>query len=144
MYFLHSGTSFLYSYSVLKALTGSLLLAILAGISPAIIVRNILIKTNIIPACQGKKASTFTPVTDIIILLIGIVSNTVTPIPISPDTKPVMKVSALNTLEISFLDAPIALKIPISFVLSNTEIYVIIPIIIDETINDIATNAINT
>ena len=44
----------------------------------------------------------------------------------------------------SFLDAPIALNIPISFVLSNTEIYVIIPIIIDDTINDIATNAINT
>ena len=98
-------------YSVLKAFTGSLLLAILDGINPAIIVRNILINTNIIPACQGKNASTLTPVTDIIILLIGIVRSIVTPIPINPDTKPVIKVSALNTLEISLFEAPIALKI---------------------------------
>ena len=54
-----------------------------------------------------------------------------------------MNVSALNTLEISFFDAPIALNIPISFVLSNTEMYVIIPIIIDDTTSDMLTNAIN-
>ena len=77
-------------------------------------------------------------------LFIGNVNNTVIPIPIRPDINPTIKVSALNTLEISFLDAPMALNIPISFVLSNTEIYVIIPIIIDDTIKDIATNAINT
>ena len=66
------------------------------------------------------------------------------PTPIIPDIKPIMNVSALNTLEISFFDAPIALNIPISFVLSNTEMYVIIPIIIDDTISEIATNAIRT
>ena len=42
------------------------------------------------------------------------------------------------------LDAPIALKIPISFVLSYTEMYVIIPIIIEDTTKEIDTNAINT
>mgnify|MGYP006990144687 FL=1 len=45
-------------------------------------------------------------------------------------TNPTINVSALNTLDMSFFDAPIALSIPISFVLSNTDIYVIIPIII--------------
>lgn len=39
-----------------------------------------------------------------------------------PETKPTMSVSALNTLEISLFDAPIARRIPISFVLSRTEI----------------------
>ena len=43
-------------------------------------------------------------------------------IPTSPASKPIIIVSALNTLEISFLDAPTARKIPISFVLSRTEI----------------------
>ena len=62
----------------------------------------------------------------------------VIPIPNNPAINPTINVSALNTLEISFLDAPIALNIPISFVLSSTDIYVIIPIIIDETINDLS------
>ena len=44
----------------------------------------------------------------------------------------------------SFLEAPILRKIPISLVLSSTDIYVIIPIIIDETTKEIPTNAINT
>ena len=115
-------TSYINFYSVLNAFTGSLLLAIFDGINPAIIVRNILISTRIIPATHGKKALTFTPVTDFIILFIGIVRSTVTPIPISPAINPVINVSALNTLYISFLDAPIALNIPISLVLSNTDI----------------------
>ena len=55
-----------------------------------------------------------------------------------------MTVAALNILETSFLEAPILLNTPISLVLSSTEMYVIIPIIIEETISDIATNAINT
>ncbi len=55
-----------------------------------------------------------------------------------------MNVSALNNCEIFFFDAPSARRIPISFVLSITEIYVMIPIIIDETIRDTATNAIST
>ena len=62
----------------------------------------------------------------------------------SPEKRPMINVSALNTLEISFFEAPMLRRIPISFVLSRTEIYVIIPIMIDETINDIATNAMST
>ena len=131
-------------YSVLSASTGSFLLAILAGINPEITVSIILINTNIAPALGGTMAFTDTPAKLYIKLFIGIVNNIVIPIPIIPDIKPIIKVSALNTLDISFLDAPIALSIPISFVLSSTEMYVIIPIIIDETISEIATNAINT
>ena len=131
-------------YSVLRASTGSFLLAILAGISPAIIISIMLISTSITPPIGGSATFTATPVILQIKLFIGNVSNIVIPIPNSPAIKPTINVSALNTLEISFLDAPIALNIPISFVLSSTDIYVIIPIIIDETINDIATKAINT
>ena len=106
------------------------MLAIFAGISPAIIVNNILIITKIIPALNGTVVVTVTPVRLYIILFIGNVNKTVIPIPNSPDINPIINVSALNTLDISFLDAPIALNIPISFVLSSTDIYVIIPIII--------------
>jgi len=42
--------------------------------------------------------------------------------PRAPLHTPIIKVSALNTLVISFFLAPNALNIPISFVLSNTEI----------------------
>ena len=55
---------------------------------------------------------------------------TVIMIPIRPAQKPTIRVSALNTRETSFLDAPIARRIPISFVLSSTEIFVIIPILV--------------
>ena len=50
-----------YVYSVLSASTGSFLLAILAGISPANIVNNILIITNTTPATGGTIAVTVTP-----------------------------------------------------------------------------------
>ena len=40
----------------------------------------------------------------------GIISSRVTPIPKAPDTKPTIRVSALNTLEISLFEAPIALS----------------------------------
>ena len=44
----------------------------------------------------------------------------VIPIPKTPDSNPIINVSALKTFEILFLEAPIALKIPISFFLSKT------------------------
>ena len=75
--------------------------------------------------------------------IIGI-NEYVIPIPNSPDNKPIINVSALNIEDMLCLDAPIALKIPISFVLSYTEMYVIIPIIIEDTTKEIDTNAINT
>ena len=71
-------------------------------------------------------------------------SRSVIAIPRTPAARPTINVSALNTLEISLFDAPIERSMPISFVLSITEIYVIIPIIIDETMSEIATNAIRT
>jgi len=92
------------------------LLAILAGINPAIIVRAILIATKIPPAATGNVAATpLTPESAAIKLLIGMHKRTVIPIPSAPATNPTISVSALNTLEISFLDAPILRKIPISF-----------------------------
>ena len=71
-------------------------------------------------------------------------SNSENSIPIKPEEKPIISVSALKTLEISFFDAPIERSTPISLVRSSTEIYVIIPIISDDTMSEIDTNAINT
>ncbi len=53
----------IYFYSVLNAITGSFLLAIFAGIKPAIIVKNMLIRTNTTPALNGTAVTTLTPVT---------------------------------------------------------------------------------
>ena len=64
--------------------------------------------------------------------------------PITPAVKPIMIVSALNTLETSIFLAPILLKIPISFVRSITDTYVIIPIIIELTTSETPAKAINT
>ena len=76
--------------------------------------------------------------------LIGIFKINVITIPIIPEVKPMIKVSALNTREISRLEAPMARKIPISLVRSRTEIYVMIPIMILETINETLTKPIKT
>lgn len=131
-------------YSVLNASTGSFLEAIFEGIRPEIRVSTILITTRIIAPSAGSLATSGREVRWEITALMGIVSSIVEPIPNAPETNPTIRVSALNTLEISFFDAPIARRIPISLVLSRTEIYVIIPIIIDETTSEIATNAIRT
>ena len=64
--------------------------------------------------------------------------------PNTPLINPIMNVSALNTRVISFLLAPMERKIPISFVRSNTEIYVMIPIMILDTMSDTDTKAIKT
>ena len=85
-----------------------------------------------------------TPANCLMAIFAGMHINNVTPIPISPAVNPIISVSALNTLDMSFFDAPIALSIPISFTLSSTDMYVIIPIIIDDTISDTLTNAIST
>ena len=115
-----------------------------AGISPAINVRNILIIIRITPPATGSCATFEISVRCLITALAGIHNSSVTTIPSAPETKPSISVYALNILETSFLEAPILLNTPISLVLSSTEMYVIIPIIIEETISDIATNAINT
>ena len=68
------------------------------------------------------------PASALKIILIGIVSSSVTSIPRTPEIKPIIRVSAVNTRLISFLLAPTLLRIPISLILSSTEMYVIIPI----------------
>ncbi len=78
------------------------LLAIFDGINPAIIVSTILIITNIIAPPNGRLAIPDTPAIAFIIAFIGIVRIRVINIPKSPAAKPIINVSALNTLDISF------------------------------------------
>ena len=131
-------------YSLRNANTGSSLAAFLDGIMPPIRVNTILNIIKIIPAISGNDAAIFAPFAmDAIILLVGISNNKVIPIPITPARVPIIIVSALNTCATLRLEAPIALKIPISFLRSNTLIYVIIPIIIEETISDIIENRLS-
>ena len=59
-------------YSVLRAVTGSFLAAILAGINPAIKVRNILINTKMTPPFTGSAASPQISVMAATIALMGI------------------------------------------------------------------------
>ena len=75
-------------------------------------------------------------------LLIGIANPIATRTPIAPEANPISPASAIKIRVISFLRAPIARKIPISFVLSTTDTYVRIPIIIDDTISEIPANAV--
>ena len=56
------------------------------------------------------------------IRFIGIFNSTVISTPITPDVRPTIIVSELNTRDISFFDAPIERRIPISLVRSRTEI----------------------
>ena len=67
-----------------------------------------------------------------------------TPMPIRPAQRPMIKVSALNTWEMFPLEAPMARRIPISFCLSRTLIYVITPIIMDDTTSEMETKAMST
>ena len=83
---------------------------------------NVLITISIIAPIIGNSAVTITPVTFLIITFIRRFNTQVISIPIAPLVNPTINVSALNTLDISFLLAPIALNIPISLVLYNTEI----------------------
>lgn len=117
-----------YYYSLLKAATGSFFAAFLAGISPAVTVIAILKIIRITAELTGNDALTSTsPVSLPITELTGIVNNIDTTIPSTPDNNPMRKVSALNTCEILAFEAPMALNMPITFVLSITEICVIIP-----------------
>ena len=92
----------------------------------------------------GNLAICETPVIFSTTMQIGIFNTKVIRIPNTPLINPIMNVSALNTRVISFLLAPIDRKIPISFVRSNTEIYVMIPIMMLDTMSDTDTKAIKT
>ena len=78
--------------------------------------------TSASPPFQGSDETPGTLIYFSITILIGILISMVTPIPIIPENRPIINVSALNTREISFFEAPILRKIPISFVRSNTDI----------------------
>ena len=65
-------------------------------------------------------------------------------IPRRPETIPRMNVSASKTRVISFFLAPSAFRIPISFVRSRTDVYVIMAIMIRLTIRFVPANAIRT
>ena len=84
--------------------------------------------SDFILSCDNNKAC--------MIALPGINNKHAVPTPINPEQRPIINVSAVNTCDTLRLLAPIARSIPISFVLSRTEIYVIIPIIIEETTNE--------
>ena len=108
-------------YSVLSAATGSLFAATFAGISPAMRVSSILMITSITPPCHGNAQIPEISASCSMIIFIGMDSSSVTPMPIAPAAKPTISVSALNTREMSRLDAPIARSMPISFVRSSTD-----------------------
>src|SRR3954470_15038271 len=76
--------------------------------------------------------------------LIGISNKIERPTPMIPAVNPMIIVSALNTLEMSFLRAPTLRRIPISLVRSMTETYVMMPIIIVETKREIAAKPVST
>ena len=92
----------------------------------------------------GNLAICETPVIFSTTRLIGTFNTSVINMPNTPLINPIRNVSALNTRVISFLLAPIERKIPISFVRSNTEIYVMIPIMMLDTMSDTDTKAIKT
>ena len=88
-------------YSVLNATTGSFFPAVLEGMKPAISVNSTDMMISVIAALNGSTAVMFGfPVTEWIILFIGMISSNVAPIPISPDSRPMMNVSALKIEDI--------------------------------------------
>ena len=107
------------NYSDLSATTGSFFAALLEGIIPEISVRSTLIVMSIKAAGIGSTALRFViSVSALITALIGNVASHDTMTPRSPDEKPISIVSALNILLTFLFDAPIARRIPISFVRS--------------------------
>ena len=118
-------------------MTGSCLAAALEGNTPPIKVSTTLNTISIKALDTGKYALTsVVPNKACMIALPGINNKHAVPTPINPEQRPIINVSAVNTCDTLRLLAPIARSIPISFVLSRTEIYVIIPIIIEETTNE--------
>lgn len=132
-------------YSDLRATTGSFLEAIPDGMRPAMKVRKTLIRISIIAPPSGRTAlRAAILVRWIRIAFIGISRIRLVTIPMTPAQSPTITVSALKILEMSFLEAPIARSIPISLVRSSTEMYVITPIMMEDTISEIATKAMST
>lgn len=109
-------------YSDLNAATGSLFAAFLDGNKPASSVSAI--ERTMSPAAAVIGSDALISLDDNtwwMILLPGISRIRAVTIPMIPANAPVMNVSALKTSVMLCLLAPSALKIPISFLLSSTE-----------------------
>ena len=77
--------------------------------------------TRIAPATGGSMAMSGTSRSPYTMALTGMHTSATTPTPIRPAVRPSMMVSALNTREMSPLLAPMARRMPISFLRSSTE-----------------------
>ena len=131
-------------YSLRSDSTGSFFAAMREGMRPAKTVRTIEMRIRIRAASHGNCATPSTLVVCATIALIGKVARSVMAIPSTPEINPSMAVSAVKMRRMSFFEAPIARRIPISFVRSRTEMYVIIAIIIDDTMSEMATKPTST
>ena len=76
--------------------------------------------------------------------LMGKVMSAESPTPRSPAKSPSRTVSALKTAEMLPLDAPSARRMPISLVRSSTEMWVMMPIMMAETMSETETKAMST
>lgn len=103
-------------------MTGSFLEAILAGMRPAMKVRSMLMAMRIIAPAVGRTATPLRLVRLSMMALIGSSNSRVIPMPTKPAHRPMESVSALNTREMSRLEAPMERSTPISRVRSKTEI----------------------
>ncbi len=74
--------------------------------------------------------------------LVGIIRISVTIMPMIPASAPMINVSALKTCPTLRFDAPMARRMPISLRRSSTLIYVMTPIMMEDTTSEMETKAI--
>ena len=103
-------------------MTGSFLDAICEGMSPEMKDKIIEIKIKLIAVTTSSFTNPEMPVKLTKIMFKGILIKEVNKTPIKPAQKPKVIVSALNKVKISLFEAPKLRSIPISLVLSSTEI----------------------
>ena len=95
--------------------------------------------------CTGSRAvRSVRPDTFAMMALMGSRASSDTPMSRTPAQQPMMKVSALNTWEMFRLEAPRARRMPISLVRSITEMWVMMPIMMQDTTREMATKAMST
>ena len=131
-------------YSERSAIAGSFFAAILDGINPASILRRMLI-ANIKRHCHQEIY--ISPLILKIVFRIALMAKekpTEMMTPMSPEYPPSIADSARKTRDMSFFLAPIERSTPISFLRSRTDVYMMIAIIIVDTMSEIAANATRT
>ena len=102
-------------------MTGLLLAALRAGIRPPRMVSRVASAMRISAAESGSEAVTsLEPEMEWMSMLPGMSSSRLRPTPMTPEHRPMMKVSALNTSETLRLEAPMARRMPISLRRSST------------------------